>query len=221
MWATEVVPSAGFEPALPPPEAGKTRIVPVYGVFLSLLPCSARHELPWCLMVHCTNPCTTVAALATSNGAESGLRRLPQVVGDPRITAMMGSGSPDAPRVPLRHRRVTMGLDRRHQRVPSYSETSRKSFVCVEGREWQLPPDVVTLALNVANPMIAGGVRQGRLRCGGAITLCGLDRGRPWLATQGYMARYVNCGGLVIRGYRRGESAVRRRYRSTRPKRRL
>ncbi len=72
---SDVAPPAGFEPALPPPEAGKTLIMPVYGVFLLCLPCSARHELPWCLMVHCTNPCTTTIARHV-HGVESGVRCL-------------------------------------------------------------------------------------------------------------------------------------------------
>ncbi|MGH3548507.1 MAG: recombinase family protein [Pseudonocardiaceae bacterium] len=54
-----LVPPAGFEPALPPPEAGKTPIMPASGVSRSRSPCSASHELPWCPVVHCTNPCTT------------------------------------------------------------------------------------------------------------------------------------------------------------------
>jgi hypothetical protein len=53
------VPPAGFEPALPPPEAGKTLIMPVFGVDLFRFPGPGSHELPWCPVVHCTNPCTS------------------------------------------------------------------------------------------------------------------------------------------------------------------
>src|SRR6476660_2860006 len=56
-WS-EVAPPAEFEPALPPPEAGRTLIIPV-SCFLSLRsPWLALHELPWCPAVHCTNLCT-------------------------------------------------------------------------------------------------------------------------------------------------------------------
>jgi hypothetical protein len=42
------VPPAGFEPALPPPEAGKTQIMRVSGVSVSRFPCSRCHGLLWC-----------------------------------------------------------------------------------------------------------------------------------------------------------------------------
>jgi hypothetical protein len=57
MCWSDVVPPAGFEPALPPPETGKTPIMRGYGVSLFRFPCSAWHELLWCRLVHCTNPC--------------------------------------------------------------------------------------------------------------------------------------------------------------------
>jgi hypothetical protein len=53
-----MAPPAGFEPVLPPPEAGETSIMRVAGVSRSRFPLVMASELPWCPVVHCTNPCT-------------------------------------------------------------------------------------------------------------------------------------------------------------------
>jgi hypothetical protein len=71
---SDVAPPAGFEPALPPPEAGKTPIIPISGVSPFRFAWSRSHELQWYPAVHCTNPCTTSTAGHVQR-TESALRR--------------------------------------------------------------------------------------------------------------------------------------------------
>jgi hypothetical protein len=59
---------AGFEPALPPPEAGRTLIMPVSGVSPFPFTLVSAYDLPWYPVVHCTNPCTTATAVTSSRG---------------------------------------------------------------------------------------------------------------------------------------------------------
>jgi hypothetical protein len=62
------VPPAGFEPALPPPETGKTPIMPVSGAFPFHFACSGCLEWLGRLVVHCTNPCTNDDLLRAAAG---------------------------------------------------------------------------------------------------------------------------------------------------------
>jgi hypothetical protein len=76
-------PPAGCEPALPPPEAGKTPIMPICGVSPFRFAWPRSHELLWYPAVHCTNPCTTSAAGHVPR-TESALHGTTQAVGELR-----------------------------------------------------------------------------------------------------------------------------------------
>jgi hypothetical protein len=126
------VPPAGFEPVLPPPEAGRTPIMSVSTVSRSRLPCSSPHRVLWCPVVHCTNPCTTTAGHVQSRGIPplSSTARPPQTVDDWKGVGDEGGARLHDARVPPRlPSGPQLVLIYNISTSPLYSAKSRKSFV--------------------------------------------------------------------------------------------